>query len=54
MAFDMAFVLQKLNLHNYTEIFNMEKITPVIVGKLSLSDFKELGMQSHSNIMALR
>ena len=36
------------------EIFNMEKITPDIVGKLSLSDFKELGMQSHSNIMALQ
>ena len=31
----------------------MEKITPDIVGKLSLSDFKELGIQSRSNIMAL-
>ena len=32
----------------------MEKITPDIVGKLSLSDFKELGMQSPSDIVVLQ
>ena len=51
MASDMAFVLQKLNLENYIQMFNAEKITPNIVGKLSLADFKELGMQSRKNIM---
>ena len=50
----MPFVLYKFNLHNYVEIFNMEKITPDIVAKSSLSDFKELEIQSRSNIMVLR
>ena len=50
----MAFVLQKLNLENYIQMFNAEKITPNIVGKLSLADFKELGMQSHKDIMSVR
>jgi hypothetical protein len=36
------------------EIFYMEKIMPNIVGKLSLSDFKESGMQSRSDNMVLR
>ena len=50
----MAFVLQKLNLENYIQMFNAEKITPIIVGKLSLADFKELGMQSHKDIMSVK
>ena len=50
----MAFVLQKLNLENYIQMFNAEKITPNIVGKLSLADFKELGMQSRKDIMSVR
>ena len=54
MALDMASVLQKLNLENYVQMFNAEKITPNIVGKLSLADFKELGMQSRKDIMSLR
>ena len=54
MASDMASVLQKLNLGNYVQMFNAEKITPNIVGKLPLADFKELGMQSRKDIMSLR
>ena len=54
MALDMASVLQKLNLENYVQMFNAEKITHNIVGKLSLADFKELGMQSREDIMSLR
>ncbi len=50
----MASVLRKLNLENYMEMFYAEKITPDIVGKLSLSDFRELGMQSRKGIMTLR
>jgi hypothetical protein len=40
MASEIASVLQKLNLELLTEKFDMEKITPDIVGKLSLSEFK--------------
>ena len=50
----MASVLQKLNLDNYVQMFNAEKITPNIVGKLSLADFKELGKQSRKGIKSLR
>ena len=32
----------------------MEKITPHLVGKLSLNEFKELGVQNRNDIMALR
>ena len=53
MASDMASVLRKLNLENYMEMFYAEKITPNMVGKLSLSDFRELGMQSRKDIMTL-
>ena len=43
MASEMASIFDKLNLENFTERFNSEKRTPDL-----------LGMQSRSNIMALR
>ena len=42
------------SLDHFIEKFNAEKITPDIVGKLSLNEFKELGIQNRANIMALR
>jgi hypothetical protein len=54
MASEIASVLQKLNLELLTEKFDMEKITPHIVGKLSLSEFKKLGLQNRNDIMTLR
>ena len=54
MASEIASVLQKLNLELLTEKFDMEKITPDIVGKLSLSEFKKLGLQNRNDIMTLR
>lgn len=50
----MASILRKLKLEYFIERFEMEKITPDLVGKLSLNDFKELGVQNRSDIMALR
>lgn len=37
---EMALVLIGLNLDHFIEKFNAEKITPDIVGKLSLNEFK--------------
>ena len=55
MASDqMLSVLQKLKLESVRERFESEKITPDIVNKLSLNEFKELGVQNHFDIMALR
>ena len=54
MVSEMASILQKLNLDLFIEKFDMEKITPDLVGKLSLYVFKELGVQNRSDIMALR
>ena len=50
----MSSVLRKLNLDNLISRFKEEKISPDIVCKLSLLELKELGLQSHSDIMALR
>ena len=50
----MPSVLQKLKLENVIERFEMEKITPDIVGKLTLGEFKQLGLQNRAEIMALR
>ena len=43
---EMARVLRKLNLELFIEKFNMEKITPDLVGKLSLNEFEKLGVQN--------
>ena len=51
---EMARVLRKLNLELFIEKFNMEKITPDLVGKLSLNEFEKLGVQNRDDIMALR
>lgn len=50
----MSFILQKLRLDHFEERFTSEKITPDLVCKLSLNDFKELGIQNHSDIMSIR
>ena len=50
----MASVLQKLKLEHCTERFRLENISSDIVGKLSLNEFKELGIQNRNDIMALR
>ena len=43
---EMDRVLRKLNLVLFIEKFNMEKITPDLVGKLSLNEFEKLGVQN--------
>ena len=48
----MSSVLRKLNLDNLISRF--KEVSPDIVCKLSLLELKELGLQSHSDIMALR
>lgn len=50
----MLAVLQKLKLENVTERFEMEKITPDIVNKLTLDEFKQSGLYNRAEIMALR
>jgi hypothetical protein len=47
-------ILRKLKLDYSIERFKIEKITPDLVGKLSLNEFKELGVQNRGDIMALR
>ena len=42
MSSPMPSVLQKLKLENIVERFEMEKIAPDIVGKLTLDEFKQL------------
>ena len=51
---EMARVLRKLNLELFIEKFIMEKITPDLVGKLSLNEFEKLGVQNRDDIMALK
>ena len=51
---EMTRVLRKLNLELFIEKFNMEKITPDLVGKLSLNEFEKLGVQNRDDIMASR
>jgi hypothetical protein len=54
MASEMECVLRKLKLVHLANNFNHEKITPDLVGKLSLSNFKELGAQNRDKIMKLQ
>ena len=51
---EMAHVSRKLNLEPFIEKFRMENITPDVVGKLFLNEFKKLGVQNRDGIMALR
>ena len=51
---EMTRVLGKLNLELFIEKFNMEKITPDLVGKLSLNEFEKLRVQNRDDIMASR
>ena len=51
---EMAHMLRKLNLELFIEKFNMEKITPDLVGKLSLNEFKKLGVQNRDGVMAFK
>ena len=44
MASEMASVLRRLKLDHLIDKFISEKITPDLVGKLSLNDFRELGV----------
>jgi hypothetical protein len=43
----------KTELDYLIERFNIEKITPDLVGKLSLNEFKELGVQNRNDIRPL-
>ena len=52
MTVEMEHILIGLNLDHFIEKFNAENITLGIVGKLSLNEFKELGIQNRA-IMAL-
>ena len=54
MASEMAPVLHKLKLDHFIDKFSSEKITPDLVGKLSLSEFRELGVQNRNEVMKLR
>ncbi len=50
----MKNILEKLGLSSLTERFSNQKITPDIVCMLSLHEFHELGVNTSSEIMALR
>ena len=50
----MASVLRRLKLDHLIDKFISEKITPDLVGKLSLNDFRELGVHNRNEIMKLR
>ena len=54
MASEMAPVLHKLKLDHFIDKFSSEKITPDLVGKLSLSEFRELGVQNRNEVMKLQ
>ncbi|CAB3979267.1 tRNA (uracil-O(2)-)-methyltransferase [Paramuricea clavata] len=54
MAAEMESILRKLKLDYLIERFNIEKITPNLVGKLSLNEFKKLGVQNRNDIMVVR
>ena len=54
MASEMASVLPRLKLDHLIDKFISEKITPDLVGKLSLNDFRELGVHNRNEIMKLR
>eukprot|EP00794_Sanderia_malayensis_P001890 gene1890-2144_t len=50
----MCIILENLGLRQLKEKFSREKITPDIVGNLSLAEFAELGLTSRKSIMELR
>jgi transposase len=50
----MKNILEKLGLGSLTERFSNQKVTPDIVCMLSLYEFRELGVNTSSEIMALR
>ena len=50
----MVKLLKKFDLTNVVTKFQIEKITPDIVGKLSLTDFQCLGITNRRIIMDLR
>ena len=50
----MESILRKLKLDYLIEKFITEKITPDLVGNLSLNEFKELGTHNRNDIMAVR
>ena len=50
----MDTVLKKVNLGGLSENFTREKITPDLVGKLSVHELESLGVSSRSDMMALR
>ena len=54
MASEMGSISRKLKLDYFIGKFNGEKITPGLIGKLSLNDFRELGVQNRNDIMTLR
>ena len=50
----MASVLRRLKLDHLIDKFISEKITPDLVAKLSLNDFRELEVHNRNEIMKLR
>ncbi len=50
----MESILRKLKLDYLIEKFITEKITPDLVGNLSLNEFKELETHNRNDIMAVR
>ena len=47
-------ILKKLHMEHLNPMFVAEKISPDVVCKLSLEEFKQLGLVNHSDIMKLR
>lgn len=51
---EMSYVLKKLQLTQFIPVFLTEKITADVVCKLSLQEFRQLGVIHNSDIMKLR
>lgn len=54
MVEEMVKILKRLDLSVLNEKFKTERISPDIVGKLSLADFDHLDLRNKAKIMALR
>ena len=50
----MEEVLQELGFGHYVELFLKEKITPDIIGHLSVSQMEQLGVKDRSEMMKIR
>ena len=50
----MEEILQKVGLGRVVQTFTREKITPDIIGKLSLYEFESLGVKDRTEMMRLR